>query len=351
MPAELAGDRVIGWLLGGAAALPHAVEVAQPVEDGVGVDAEIDQAGDLVHADGAEAVGHFQAHVGRAEQAAGAKVALEGVVHNSLHLGLGQVAVFGWGHTAVAPAGEGRAVPASLADEVGRGAQVFQKRPAHPGLHRFQVGTDESVQHQGDVAGAGVASLKPRLPVGNDLLGQLLGGLAEQVRQQVSAHPPGRPERLDATGGGQPQGQVAVDRNGVDADVDVGAGAADGSHRLTAPQPPDGVDAAQHDVTAILEVVRHQGEIVSVPARGERQADAPPRQVVHHRPLFGDADGIVQRQDHAAGADLHALGDGGQGGARQGRVRVEAAERVKVPLRRPHGGEAVLIGEAGAFQE
>ena len=75
------------------------------------------------------------------------------------------------------------------------------------------------------------------------------------------------------------------------------------------------------------------------------------REVVHQRPLFGDADRVVQRQDDAAGADLHPLGDGGDRGAGDGRVGVQPAEGVEVALRRPDGGEAVPVGELRALQQ
>jgi hypothetical protein len=44
----------------------------------IGIDTEIDEAGDLVHSDGPQAVSNFEASILRAEEAARLEVALEG---------------------------------------------------------------------------------------------------------------------------------------------------------------------------------------------------------------------------------------------------------------------------------
>ena len=67
------------------------VEVGQRVEHRRLVDAEVDQAGDLVDAEPAQPLDGGQAALRRAEQPGRADVALEGVVHDHGHLVLGEV--------------------------------------------------------------------------------------------------------------------------------------------------------------------------------------------------------------------------------------------------------------------
>ena len=60
---------------------------------------------------------------------------------------------------------------------------------------------------------------------------------------------------------------------------------------------------------------------------------------------------MVQRQHHAAGADLHPLGDRRDGRAGDRGVGVQAAERMEVALGRPHRGKAVLVAVLRAFEQ
>ena len=50
---------------------------------------------------------------------------------------------------------------------------------------------------------------------------------------------------------------------------------------------------------------------IRVPARRYGDADAPLGKVIDQRPFFGDANRVMQWQDDAAGAQLHASGDHG----------------------------------------
>ena len=50
------------------------------------------------------------------------------------------------------------------------------------------------------------------------------------------------------------------------------------------------------------------------------------RQVVDHGPFFGDPDGVMERQDNAAGPDLDTLGDGRERRAGHCRIGVEATK-------------------------
>ena len=97
--------------------------------------------------------------------------------------------------------------------------------------------------------------------------------------------------------------------------------------------------------------LRSEREVVRVPPGGERDAGPACRDVVHDGPFLGHPQRVVQRQHHAARADLYPLGDRGDRRGRHGRIRVEPAELVEVALRGPHRGEAVPVGEPRAFQE
>ena len=121
--------------------------------------------------------------------------------------------------------------------------------------------------------------------------------------------------------------------------------------RLAAPERLDSFDAAGHQFTAVLVVVRLQREVAGVPSGREAQPHATVGQIVHDRPFLRDADRIVQREHHAPGPDADAPGNGGDSSAGQRRVRVEAAERMEMPLRRPHRGEPVLVGILRAFEQ
>ena len=119
--------------VGGPAQL---VEVLEGGEHDVLVDAEVDEAGDLVDAELAQVVDLGQARLGRAEQPGRADVALEGVVHD--HGDLVGVELVEVGHRRrrrparrLAGLGEARRLPLHLVDEVGRRLEVVEERLAH----------------------------------------------------------------------------------------------------------------------------------------------------------------------------------------------------------------------------
>src|SRR5207253_8465236 len=96
---------------------------------------------------------------------------------------------------------------------------------------------------------------------------------------------------------------------------------------------------------------RRQGEVARLPAGGKGDADPSVGKSVDQRPLLGDSDRAVQRQHATSRADLHSLGDGGDGGAGQRGIRIETAEGMKVPLRRPDGLEAIAVREPRALEK
>jgi hypothetical protein len=312
---------------------------------------EVDQAGELVDLDRAQALDQVAAALGRAEQAAGLEVALEREVEHRVELLRRQVV-----HRELAVVAGGRLLergerPRGGLDQADRAAQVRLHRRAHLLAHRVVVVADERVQHQRRVAFARVAGVAPGGAVERDLLPHLLDRLAEQVREDREPVGAGHAERLGVAGGGHPHRQLGLHRPRQDRQLDVVAQRAGERHRLAAPQLPHGLDLAEHQVLAVGEVLRREHEVVRLPARRERDADATVREVVDDRPLLGDPDRAVQRRDDAAGADPQPLGDRGDGRAHHRRVRVQPAEVVEVALRRPDRREAVGVGELGALHQ
>ena len=88
-----------------------------------------------------------------------------------------------------------------------------------------------------------------------------------------------------------------------------------------------------------------------MPARGKRKPHAPAGKIIHNGPFLRDANRIMQRQNDAAGPDLNAVGDGRDGGAGEGGIRIESAKGMKMAFRSPDGGKAVLIGKTSAFEQ
>ena len=189
------------------------------------------------------------------------------------------------------------------------------------------------------------------MAVRGDVARQHLPVLTEQVGQHSGAEPTGGAEGVGRAGAGDPHRKFGLDRRREDADRLLLSGAVGELELLAAPEPPDSVDSVGHGAAAVRVVLRPQREVHRVPAGGERDADPAPRQVVDDRPLLGDAQRMVQRRDHAARADADPLGHGGDGGPGDGRIRVQAAERMEVPLRRPHGGKAIFVPELRAFDQ
>src|SRR5262249_15001032 len=153
------------------------------------------------------------------------------------------------------------------------------------------------------------------------------------------------------TGSGQPDRQLWLDRTGENFDLDCIAGAALEGARLASPELTDDFNLAQHHFFAVAILLRREDKIVRMPSRSERDADATPREIIDYRPFFGDADRVVQREYDTSGPDLDTLCDGGNRSARHGWVGVETTKGMKVTLRRPDRGEAVLVGKHRPFKK
>src|SRR5690606_16874340 len=103
--------------------------------------------------------------------------------------------------------------------------------------------------------------------------------------------------------------------------------------------------------TTLFRSLRHECEDVRMPARSKRKSDAAAGKLVDHRPVFSNAQWIVQRENDATRTQRNAARDRGERGGRYSRVGIRPAELVEVALRRPHRAEVVGISELGAFQQ
>ena len=74
---------------------------------------------------------------------------------------------------------------------------------------RFVVG-DKGVQHQSDVAVAGVPGLLPRGAIELESLADLGDALSQQVSEHVGPHLPSQTKGLGAPGAGNPERQLGL---------------------------------------------------------------------------------------------------------------------------------------------
>src|SRR5262249_17220485 len=223
--------------------------------------------------------------------------------------------------------------------------QVLRHRPPYGLANLIDVLAHEGVEHQGHVPGPGMASRRPRLPIDDQLLRDLLDGLPEEVREQAEPVFSCETERLWTSGCRDPHRQLRLDRPGEGAYRDGLPVRSRLAHGLAAPEPSHDLDVASHDLSPVLEVLRLEDEVVLVPARREGDADATAGEVVDQGPVLGYANGIVQGQNAAAGADLNSLGDRCHPSAGHRGIRIEAAKLVEVTPGGTACNEAILGSE------
>ncbi|CAM3196892.1 Uncharacterised protein [Burkholderia gladioli] len=300
------------------------------------VDAEIDEAADLVHADRDQPGDDPRAGFGIADQRAGAHVALVGGRQQvGLVLGL-QLAVDLHAERA-----------RHVAEQPHRGLQVGQERLAGLASRGLAIRPDEGMQQHGDARGARiVAVLGQRLAVQGDIAGQFLEALPHQVGQDARAEFGRLAIGIGIADHGHPDRQLLAPRQRVDAGGERLARAVGQLQRLAGPQLADLVEPLEGQLAVAAEGFGREHEIVRVPARGDRDADPAARQVVDHRPFLGHAHRMMQRQHHAAGAQLDMARLARQRGGQHRGIRREPAEGVEMALGQPQRGEALLVREA-----
>src|ERR1051325_5134456 len=118
----------------------------------------------------------------------------------------------------------------------------------------------------------------------------------------------GSRERLRAAAGRDPDGQLLLQRGRIDSDFNLLAVNARDLNRLAAPEFLHDLDAAIHLFVARAVLLREEDEIVRMPARGERDADASARQVIDDGPFFRDPERILKRINTLPARQLDGVG-------------------------------------------
>ncbi|CAM4139330.1 hypothetical protein COSO111634_33825 [Corallococcus soli] len=319
----------------------HLRQPAQALQHHRRLQAEVDEARHLVHVRGAHVAQPLQPAVHRADEARHLRVMFEGVLQEHVQVLRGELVDLPL---------------VTLRRQQRRGdvrgaAEVAQQGLAHDAQHLLLVVAQVRVQHAGDVAPARVPVAAPRLAVQRHLRLQLLQRVREEAGEDARAQLAREPEGLRVGGGGEPHRQLLLDGLRTQAHLHHGAVAARTLQLVAPPQRAQRLQVLEQDVAAIRVVLRREGEVPHVPAGGHRHVHASAGQVVHHGPLFGDEQRIMQRQHHAAGAQAHVARDGGHRRGHDGRLRVDATKRVEVPLGRPYGREAVRVRELRALHQ
>ena len=103
---------------------------------------------------------------------------------------------------------------------------------------------------------------------------------------------------------------------------------------FSSPERSDCLDVPEHPLLAVWVVVGREDEVVRLPSGRRRDPDAPSREIVHHRPLLGHPDRVVERQHDAPAPDLDAVRDRSERCTGHCGVWVEAAEGMEVALGR-----------------
>src|SRR5262245_188540 len=181
------------------------------------------------------------------------------------------------------------------------------------------------------------------------LLRQHLDALAQQVSQHVSTHLTCKTKGLGGTCRSKPDWQLVLDRPRQRFDSNLLTIHAGENHLLTAPETTHCFNATHRHLFAMSIILRRKQEVVSVPARSERDSYPAFREIVDNGPFLGDSHRMMKRQHDTAGPDLDSIRNRCDGSARYRGIWEEAAEGMEVTLRSPDGLESVLVGKFRAF--
>ena len=180
---------------------------------------------------------------------------------------------------------------------------------------------------------------------------QLVHALHHQVGDDAEPAARGLPVTVGVADDRGVEVRLRLDRRRVQLDLDLIAVACRPGHRLAAPQRADRLHALVHGLPVLAVHLRCQHEVPGVPAAGHADRHPSAGEVVHHGPLLGDPDRIVQRQHHAARVQPDPAGLGGDRGGQHRRVGEHAAEGVEVAFRQPHRVQPAAVGEASGGQD
>ena len=184
-----------------------------------------------------------------------------------------------------------------------------------------------------------------------DLFSDLLNALTQKVGQDMGANlarlaPGGRVARR-----GDPDLELRRNRARLCHHTEA-AGPGREIDLLAPPQTADLINPGEHGGAVVGRgILGAQHEIIGLPAACHRKARAPVGQVVDHRPIFGHARRVMQRQHDRPGPHPNAFRHRRDGRPGHAGVRIGAAKGVEVAFRRPDRAEPVTVGEFGTFQQ
>ncbi|NKA55407.1 hypothetical protein GO279_04175 [Ralstonia solanacearum] len=317
-------------------------ELVEPAQDRVGVDAEIDEAADLIHADRLQPLHEGPARGRAADQRAVLHVALVRHRQQVVAVVLAERA-----HVRL----QAQAVDHVL-EQAHRRPQVVDKRRTGNGARLGGILADKGVQQHADTAALhAVAVLDQGLAVQREVALKRLDGLSHQVGEDARADLASAAVGIRIPHDGDPDRQLRLPGHREQLDLDLPGRTVPHPQGLAPPERLDLLDALEHQLAMAAERLRREHEVVRMPAG--RAGDARPalREVVHHRPLFSDPHRMVQRQHDAARAQLDARCFARQRGAQHRRIGREPAERMEMPLRQPQRRKAAGVGIAGHLEE
>ena len=180
------------------------------------------------------------------------------------------------------------------------------------------------------------------LAIRGDLLRQFIHALVHEIAEHAEALAARLGIRLPVDAG-EPDRQLLLHRLGKELHRERAAARRGHLHLLTAPELLDNLQVLDVQLTPFLERIRREDEVVRMPAGGDGDRRTAVGEIVDHGPLLRHAHRVVQRQDHAAAAQLQLLRLERERAGQQRRVRREATHGMKMALRQPDRGEAVLV--------
>ena len=276
----------------------------QRLEHACGRRTEIEQGGDLIHADRLEALHERQTRLRRADQAARGR---ESLIQKIDEFG----AVIGCECREVHLLSPALRESLQQADVV---IDVRAERRARLFTDRRFVVTDKGMDHHAHLPRRRIESgRRTRRSIAHDLRGEGVHVLIEQVREQVRARRAGAFERIRIRRRRDPHRAFRLHRTRQRTDAHLLSEPVRTDERFAAPEGAHGVERAIQVRLPIDVVRRRKREVVRVPPRGQRDARPAVRQRVDDRPVLDEAHRMMQWGDDTAGLQAHVLRAHGQG--------------------------------------
>ena len=176
--------------------------------------------------------------------------------------------------------------PRGTLDQIDRAFKVRSHRQAHGLAHAFIAVTHKRVQHQSDGSRARMPRFGPSHAIGADFFGHFGKSLPQKMGQHAATLSRCCRKSLRVTSGGDPHRNLVLHRSRQSRGLDHFTFVVGKFHSFAAPQGAHRVDAFQHDVFAVVKILRLQDEVVRLPTRSNCHARPAARQIVNQRPVF-----------------------------------------------------------------